>query len=129
MVYCGNNVSRETYKRRKIMVQLLKTEIFLKEDNFLKINEITARIIDRVGNPTKIIPARTGGYVKTGNSIIALYNGRHGIGITKFHNNPISTRYCTKCYYIFDIEYESLKKIIEKQLYIKIDEAGEKRWQ
>ena len=112
------------------MIQLLKTEIFLKEDNYLKINEITAKIIDRVGNPTKIIAAQTGGYVRTGNSIIALYNGRYGIGITEFHNNPLSTRYCTKCYYIFDIEYESLKKIIEKQLYIKIDnEVGEKRWQ
>lgn len=128
MVYCGNNVSRETYKRRKIMVQLLKTETFLKRARAEEIHEIYSRILEKSGRIERTIIAKSGGYVKEEEEVLALYNGRYGVGISLFYKNYKSTRYCNKTYIIFDIEYEGLKKMVSDILNIEIEE-GEAKWQ
>ena len=40
------------------------------------------------------------GYVKVGHEVKADYSGRFGKGYTVCRNNPRSTRYCYKSYYI-----------------------------
>lgn len=111
------------------MIQLLSTEKLIYtgkiEDIILPLSETISILGDY-----DITETHTGGYIKKNDCAVAIYNGRKGVGLSIFEYTPYSTRYIKKYYYLFDIEYESFKKIIEKQLYIKIDEeAGEKRWQ
>lgn len=110
------------------MIQLLKTEKFMKRANEIEIHEILSRIFEKSGRIERAIYAKSGGYVKEEEEVIALYNGRYGVGISLFYKNYESTRYCNKIYIIFDIEYEGLKKIVSDILNIEIEE-GEAKWQ
>ena len=102
------------------MIQLLSTEKLI----------YTGKIDDIILPLTKAIYILGDYDITETHCAVAIYNGRKGVGLSIFAHTPYSSRYIKKYYFLFDIEYESLKKIIEKQLYIKIDEeAGEKRWQ